>query len=93
MAQPKAVYKAAEGQGDGGGCTWGAVGMAEHQDHSAHMAGPENTLPMMMGKGPFGNIEMGGMFTMVKVRDRITSYEDPGWYRQPEGTRAYLVKS
>ena len=58
-----------------------------------HMAGPENTLPMMMGRGPFGNIEMGGMFTTVKIRDDIASYEDPGWYRQPEGTRAYRVRS
>lgn len=70
----------------------GEKGMAEHQDHSMHMSGPRNTLPMMMGRGPFGNIEMGGMFTTVKVRDDITSYEDPGWYDHPKGTVAYLVK-
>ena len=40
----------------------GEAGMAEHQNHvdSGHMKGPKNTLPMMMGKGPHGNIEMGG---------------------------------
>jgi FtsP/CotA-like multicopper oxidase with cupredoxin domain len=70
----------------------GESGMAEHADHVKHMAGPKNTLPMMMGKGPFGNIEMGGMFTVVKVRDHLQSYDkDPGWYKHPEGTVAYRL--
>jgi hypothetical protein len=55
------------------------------------MGRPGNTLPMMTGKGPFGDIEMGGMFTLMKVREGITSYEDPGWYRHPEGTTARKV--
>ena len=31
---------------------------------------------------------MGGMFTMVKVRDHITpgDFSDPGWYDTPDGT-------
>lgn len=66
----------------------GRDGMAEMQDMAEHMAGPKNTLPMMSGKGQFGNIEMGGMFTVLKVRDDLSSYEDPGWYRFPEGTVA-----
>jgi len=55
------------------------------------MALPNNTLPMMTGQGPFGSIEMGGMFTMVKVRDGLArgDYKDPGWYPQPASTRAY----
>jgi FtsP/CotA-like multicopper oxidase with cupredoxin domain len=70
----------------------GETGMAEHADHVDHMPGPKNTLPMMMGKGPFGNIEMGGMFTVVKVRDQLKTYdEDPGWYEHPEGTVAYRL--
>lgn len=69
----------------------GESGMAEHQDHAMHMAGPKNTLPMMTGKGQFGNIEMGGMFTVLKVRDGITSYEDPGWYAFPAGSVARRV--
>jgi len=73
----------------------GEAGMAEHQDHtdSGHMQGPPNTLPMMAGKGPFGNIEMGGMFTTVKVRDDLApgDYSDPGWYRNPEGTVAHRI--
>jgi FtsP/CotA-like multicopper oxidase with cupredoxin domain len=71
----------------------GESGMAEHADHVDHMPGPKNTLPMMMGKGPFGNIEMGGMFTVVKVRDQLQSYDkDPGWYDHPKGTVAYRLK-
>jgi FtsP/CotA-like multicopper oxidase with cupredoxin domain len=73
----------------------GERGMAEHQTHvdMGHMPGPENTLPMMMGKGPFGNIEMGGMFTVIKVRDRLANgYADPGWYQHPKGTVAYRVE-
>ena len=70
----------------------GETGMAEHADHVDHMTGPKNTLPMMMGKGPFGNIEMGGMFTVVKVRDHLQTYDkDPGWYKHPNGTVAYLL--
>jgi FtsP/CotA-like multicopper oxidase with cupredoxin domain len=52
------------------------------------MGRPRNTLPMMAGTGPFGPIEMGGMFTVLKVREGITSYDDPGWYKHPEGALA-----
>ncbi len=75
----------------------GRYGMAEHQDHvdMGHHTGPENTLAMMTGKGPYGNIEMGGMFTTVKVRDNLTKgdFSDPGWYHAPEGTVAKRVSS
>ncbi|HSV81908.1 MAG TPA: copper oxidase [Ramlibacter sp.] len=52
---------------------------------------PDNTLPMMGGKGPFGAAEMGGMFTLVKVRrdQKPGDYRDPGWYRHPAGTVAH----
>ncbi|MCE3602824.1 copper oxidase [Massilia sp. P8910] len=55
---------------------------------------PENTLPMMTGTGPFGGIEMGGMFTTVKVRKGLArnDYKDPGWYKHPAGTLAYEWK-
>ncbi|MEO0615725.1 MAG: copper oxidase [Pseudomonadota bacterium] len=73
----------------------GERGMAEHQDHvdMGHMPGPENTLPMMTGAGPHGNIEMGGMFTVVKVRDDVArgDFTDPGWYQAPAGTTASRV--
>ncbi len=69
----------------------GEAGMAEHAVHAEHMQGPRNTLPMMTGQGPYGPIEMGGMFTVLKVRDEIETYDDPGWYEQPEGTAAYRL--
>jgi FtsP/CotA-like multicopper oxidase with cupredoxin domain len=75
----------------------GQAGMAEHQEHtdSGHMRGPENTLAMMTGKGPFGNLEMGGMFTVIKVRDNQPAgdYTDPGGYAHPRGTVAHRVSS
>jgi hypothetical protein len=36
---------------------------------------------MLGQEGPFGYIGMGGMFTVLKVREQLTSYDDPGWYR------------
>ena len=52
---------------------------------------PDNTLPMMTGSGPFGAIGMGGMFSVVKVRDSVKAgdYTDPGWYKHPAATLAY----
>jgi FtsP/CotA-like multicopper oxidase with cupredoxin domain len=51
---------------------------------------PENTLPMMSGEGPYGGIEMGGMFTTLKVRQGLArhDYKDPGWYAHPNGSVA-----
>jgi FtsP/CotA-like multicopper oxidase with cupredoxin domain len=69
----------------------GKTGMAEMQDMAdMGMALPENTLPMMTGQGPFGPIEMGGMFTLVKVRRNQPKgdYSDPGWYKHPAGSIA-----
>ncbi len=56
---------------------------------------PDNTLPMMTGTGQFGPIEMGGMFTVMKVRDELApnDYKDPGPYRHPPGTVAHEVTS
>lgn len=73
----------------------GKNGMAEMQDMAEMgMKLPENTLPMMTGKGPFGPIEMGGMFTVVKVRKNQPKddYSDPGWYEHPAGSIARKIK-
>jgi hypothetical protein len=68
----------------------GDKGMADMAE--MRMPLPENTLPMMTGAGPFGPIEMGGMFSVVKVREALgrDDYRDPGWYQHPPGTVAYL---
>jgi len=52
---------------------------------------PDNTLPMMTGTGPYGGVEMGGMFSVLKVRreQKPGDYSDPGWYQQPPGTQAF----
>jgi len=70
----------------------GERGMAEMGD--MEMPLPDNTLPMMTGRGPFGPLEMGGMFTVVKIREGLArgDFKDPGWYRQPEGSAAYEWK-
>jgi FtsP/CotA-like multicopper oxidase with cupredoxin domain len=65
----------------------GQTGMGDMMD----MGAPRNTLPMMTGEGQFGPIEMGGMFTVMKVREGITSYRDPGPYKNPPGTVAHKV--
>jgi len=48
-------------------------------------------LPMMTGYGQFGPIEMGGMFSVMKVREGLArdDYKDPGPYKNPPGTVAY----
>jgi hypothetical protein len=69
----------------------GSAGMAEMGEMEMPM--PDNTLPMMTGFGQFGPMEMGGMFSVVKVREGIAAndYKDPGWFKHPEGTVAYEV--
>jgi len=69
--------------------TMGDKGMADMG--MMEMPLPENTLPMMTGEGPFGGVEMGGMFSVLKVRkdQKPGDYKDPGWYAHPKGTAAY----
>ncbi len=64
-----------------------------HEMAEMEMPLPENTLPMMTGDGPFGPVGMGGMFSVVKVRDDVRrgDYTDPGPYAHPPGTRAHEV--
>ncbi len=70
----------------------GATGMAMGE---MEMPAPDNTLPMMTGHGPFGAIEMGGMFTVMKVRKDLApdDFRDPGPYQHPAGTIAYEVET
>ncbi|MBL8517616.1 MAG: copper oxidase [Burkholderiales bacterium] len=67
----------------------GERGMADMGE--MEMPLPDNTLPMMTGQGQFGPIEMGGMFTTVKVREGLKrdDYKDPGPYKFPKATVAY----
>ena len=66
----------------------GGTGMGDMMD----MGTPRNSLLMGAGEGPFGDIFMGGMFTILKVREGLKSYDqDPGWYEHPPGTVASRV--
>jgi hypothetical protein len=54
---------------------------------------PRNSLPMVGAPGPHGYIDMGGMFTVLKVRENLANYDDPGWYQAPAGTQADLASN
>ena len=66
----------------------GERGMADMTE--MEMPIPDNTVPMMSGEGPFGSVEMGGMFSVLKVRkdQKPGDYKDPGWFKHPAGTVA-----
>ncbi len=67
--------------------TMGEAGMGNMA--TMGMAVPKNSIPMVGGPGPFDYITMGGMFTILKVREQLASYDkDPGWYHNPPGTVA-----
>jgi FtsP/CotA-like multicopper oxidase with cupredoxin domain len=78
-----AAFGAALPQGTGGHGHGGGGGHA-----GMSMDVPRNSIPMLGGAGPFGDILMGGMFTVLKVREELKTYDDPGWYAHPEGTVA-----
>ncbi len=63
--------------------TRGMGGMGEMK-----MPVPDNSAPMRGGAGPFGYIDMGGMFTVLKVRENPTAADAGEWYRHPAGTVA-----
>jgi FtsP/CotA-like multicopper oxidase with cupredoxin domain len=67
----------------------GATGMGGMGE--MNMPVPENSLPMRGGPGPFGYIDMGGMFTILKVRERPSEADLHGWYKHPEGSVAGLA--
>ena len=69
--------------------TMGQEGMGDMAEMG--MPVPRNSLPMVGGPGKHDYITMGGMFTVLKVRARLTGYRDPGWYENPPGTLATLA--
>ena len=71
--------------------TMGESGMADMGETG--MPVPRNSIPMVGAPGKHGYIDMGGMFTIVKVRENLTSYDDPGWYENPPGTLAALASN
>jgi hypothetical protein len=56
------------------------------------MAVPSNSLPMVGAPGQYDYITMGGMFTILKVREELPADgSDPDWYKAPPGTLAELA--
>jgi hypothetical protein len=53
-----------------------------------NMAVPKNSLPMRGAPGPFSYIDMGGMFTLLKVRDAPNEADLTGFYTYPPGSVA-----
>jgi FtsP/CotA-like multicopper oxidase with cupredoxin domain len=72
--------------------TMGQEGMGDMA--TMGMKNPKNSIPMVGGNGPYDAITMGGMFTIVKVRDQLDNYDrDPGWYEIPAGTQADVANA
>jgi hypothetical protein len=69
--------------------TMGDTGMAGMGEMG--MSVPRNSIPMLGAPGKHDYIDMGGMFTILKVRENLTGYDDPGWYDNPPGTLAALA--
>lgn len=49
---------------------------------------PTNTAAMIGKRGPKGMITMGGMFTILKIRDQIDEGKQPKWYRPSAAEQA-----
>jgi FtsP/CotA-like multicopper oxidase with cupredoxin domain len=64
----------------------GQKGMGGMGDMSMRI--PPNSLPMRGGPGPFGTIDMGGMFTLLKVRQNPETADPSGFYEHPKGSVA-----
>jgi manganese oxidase len=73
--------------------TMGEKGMGDMGVMAESMGVPRNSIPMLGARGKHGHIDMGGMFTILKVREKISNYGDPGWYENPEGTVASAATS
>jgi manganese oxidase len=71
--------------------TMGETGMSGMGEMG--MNKPRNSLAMVGAPGKYDYIDMGGMFTIIKVRENLTTYDDPGWYEAPPGTLAVLAGS
>jgi FtsP/CotA-like multicopper oxidase with cupredoxin domain len=71
--------------------TMGTAGMGGMGDMG--MKVPRNSIPMLGAQGPFSYIDMGGMFTVLKVRENLDNYDDPGWYQHPPGTVSSIASA
>lgn len=66
--------------------TMGARGMSGMAQMEMRL--PPNSIPMRGGPGPFGYVDMGGMMTVLKVREDPERADPAGWYRHAPETVA-----
>ncbi|HEU4417410.1 MAG TPA: copper oxidase [Planctomycetota bacterium] len=69
------------------------MGKSSTDPHAPDETLPKNSQPMVGGQAGFGYVTMGGMVTVLKVRDGIADYADPGHYVHPPGTVAEVASS
>lgn len=69
--------------------TMGTDGMSSHVEHMlmGHIDTPANSAAMEGMWTQYGFTGMGGMFTIVKVRDELDGVDPDGWYQHPPGTQ------
>ena len=66
--------------------TMGTTGMRDMTESG--MPIPPNSIPMLGFDGQFGNTVLGGMANVLRIREHLDNYEDPGPYHFPEGSVA-----
>jgi manganese oxidase len=71
--------------------TMGESGMADMGEMGMPVS--RNSIPMVGEEGKHDYIDMRGLFTIVRVRENLASYDDPGWYENPPGTLASLASN
>lgn len=64
--------------------TMGTAGMRDMT--KTGMPLPENSIPMLGYTGQFGQTVLGSMANLLKVRENLDNYDDPGPYAFPKGT-------
>ena len=67
----------------------GTTGMGDMGEMG--MPVPRNSIPMLGTDGQHGYIDMGGILTVLKVRERVTAESAAGWYESPPGTLAIVA--
>src|SRR5258708_31498954 len=67
----------------------GESGMADMGEMG--MPVPRDSIPMVGAPGQHDYLDIGGMFTLVKVREKLPSYASPCGYRNRPGTFASLA--
>ncbi len=70
--------------------TMGTDGMGDMGEMG--MPVPPNSTPMFGTTGPYGYIDMGGMFTVLKVRPMLRAGDEARWWEPPAGTLAQAAR-